>query len=354
MILLSKDGDAISFNDDGSPNSRKTGGTKVCINGQVNRALSVDWFYQLLALFPDIPGELKSARVVAGFNNLPSEKCNSIWRSLRRVQIHIVDARPYYREIEELFRRVSGRDETLEGLRQMAADGDVTAQFRLALARQFVAESILHHSTAVRLQSLGRAFSDPFGEMETPEALSPFFGDSRLDSAPLIDVEDFGRPEDRNIVRRVASWSSKSAAAFHQAFDAVTNPDDDDAVFNRFDFGRAARGQIVRNLTPPHAFDVGNRPHIQLLERTRSSMFDEFAANDWFYQTIGRRNPGFIELESKESHYIQAADFAAGIASDIYASRKVIGVVERFEYVTFNGQRVSLADAEEQVRADNG
>jgi len=165
MILFSRDGDAISFNDESSPHSHATGGTKVCINGQVNRALSVEWFYKLLALFPDIPGELKSARIIAGFNKLPTESRNSIWRSLRRVQIHIVDAR-------------------------------------------------------------------------------------------------------------------------------------------------------------------------------------------WFYRVIAMRRPGFIELESKGSHYIQAADFAAGIASDIYASHKLTGVVERFEYVTFNGERVSLSDAEEHVRKE--
>ncbi|MGA8313239.1 MAG: hypothetical protein WB755_24660 [Terriglobales bacterium] len=57
-----------------------------------------------------------------------------------------------------------------------------------------------------------------------------------------------------------------------------------------------------------------------------------------------------MELESKESYYLQAADFGAGIASDIYASHKLIGVVERFEYVTFNGVRVSRSDAEEEMK----
>lgn len=47
---------------------------------------------------------------------------------------------------------------------------------------------------------------------------------------------------------------------------------------------------------------------------------------------------------------MQAADFAAGIASDIYATHRLIGVVERFEYVTFNGERVSRTDAEEEMR----
>lgn len=352
MILFGRDGDAISFGDESSPDSRATGGTKIFVNGQVNRVLPLDWFYSLLALFPDIPGELKSARIIAGFNNLPESRRNAVWRSLRRVQIHIVDARPYYREMEDLIREVTGQDNALEEIRHMAAEGDFLAQIRLGIARGFIAQSILSDSTAVRLQSLGRAFSDPFGGIRAPDALSPFFGRSNEGSNPLIGIEDFGRPEDRNIVRRVASWSSKSSAAFHKAFDEVTNPDDGDPAINRFDFGRTARGQILRNLIPAHAFDAGNRPHIQLLERTRLEMCDEFSANDFFYRMIARQKPGFIELESKESRYIQAADFAAGIASDIYASHKLTGVVERFEYVTFNGRRVSSVDAEEQVKLE--
>ena len=79
-------------------------------------------------------------------------------------------------------------------------------------------------------------------------------------------------------------------------------------------------------------------------------MIDELSADERFFALIGRQS-GFVELESKESYYVQAADFAAGIASDIYASHKLIGVVERFEYVTFNGERVSRADAEEEMKS---
>jgi hypothetical protein len=74
-------------------------------------------------------------------------------------------------------------------------------------------------------------------------------------------------------------------------------------------------------------------------------MIDDFTADDHFYAVIGRPS-GFIEVESKESYYVQAADFAAGIASDVFATHKLIGVVGRFEYVSFNGIRVSRADAE--------
>jgi hypothetical protein len=43
--------------------------------------------------------------------------------------------------------------------------------------------------------------------------------------------------------------------------------------------------------------------------------------------------------------------YATGIASEIYASEGLIGVVKRFEYVTYNGVRVSCVDAEEEMRS---
>ena len=118
-----------------------------------------------------------------------------------------------------------------------------------------------------------------------------------------------------------------------------------------FDLDRAVRRRMTQELLPTHAFDKGNRRHIDLLEHSRQSMIDELAANDRFYAVIARRS-GFMELESTESYYVQAADFAAGIASDIYAFHKLIGVVERFEYVTFNGVRVSRAGAEEEMKQE--
>ena len=81
----------------------------------------------------------------------------------------------------------------------------------------------------------------------------------------------------------------------------------------------------------------------------QSSLFQELVAHDDVYGLIIRR-PGIIPVESKESFYIQAADIAAGIASHIYASEGLIGVVERFEYVTYNGVRLSRSDAEQEMK----
>jgi hypothetical protein len=78
-------------------------------------------------------------------------------------------------------------------------------------------------------------------------------------------------------------------------------------------------------------------------------MIHELAERDRLYGLIVRR-PGIVPIESKESYYAQAADIAAGIASFIYASEGLIGLVRRFEYVTFNGVRISPLDAEEEMR----
>jgi hypothetical protein len=353
VIIFDRSGGAISFNDESSPNTLLTGRTKVCIDAQVARTLSLDWFYKLLAFFPDIPGELKSAVVVAKFKDLPVETRDRVWGSLQRVRIHIVDPRPHYRRIDNIVRRSWRYEGAPERLRAMAAEGSPLARYMLDRMREYVADSVLAESTATRVQSLGRALADPLVGQERPESLSRFFGGVQRESAPapVLTLENFGhgRKSGHDVVRNVASWAAKAAAAFHAALDAGHSPEEDDAMSYRFDFGRTLRRRMTQELLPQHAFDKGNRLHIDLLEHSRQSMIDELSVNEHFYEVIGRQ-PGFVELESKESHYVQAADFAAGIASDIYATRKLIGVVERFEYVTFNGERVSRADAEEEMR----
>jgi hypothetical protein len=247
-----------------------------------------------------------------------------------------------------MLRKSWKREDAPEKLRELAAEGSPIARYVLATMREMVADLILRKSTAMRVQSLGHALSNPLFGMKLPDELSPFFG-PRHDPTPLITLEDFGRTSDRDVVRNVASWSAKASAAFHSAHDAVWGEEEQEATYDRFDFGRTVRRRMIQELLPAHAFDEGNRPHIDLLEHSRQSMIDDFTADDHFYAVIGRPS-GFIEVESKESYYVQAADFAAGIASDVFATHKLIGVVGRFEYVSFNGIRVSRADAEEEMK----
>jgi len=117
----------------------------------------------------------------------------------------------------------------------------------------------------------------------------------------------------------------------------------------RFPDGDFLRRKMAAELLPVHAFDAGNQKQLDLLDEKRSEVFRELAAHDHVYGLM-RKRPGIVPVESRESFYVQAADIAAGIASQIYAAHGLIGVVEKFEYTTYNGVRVSRSDAEEEMR----
>ena len=46
------------------------------------------------------------------------------------------------------------------------------------------------------------------------------------------------------------------------------------------------------------------------------------------------------ELDSKESFFLQAADFAAGIAREIWSRNTLAHLVGAFDSVTYNGKRI--------------
>ncbi len=344
MILFSGDDRAVSFVDETSPDSRVTGG-KICINGQVNRDRSLDWYYKIIQFFPDVRGELKSRGVAERFRSFPAGVRNSIWVGLARVKIHIVDPRFHRHKINNILRRAWKNEHAPKLLDKLAREG-LTNALRLSLQlRDMVADSILQDSTAVRVQYLGRVHLDPFGIIK-PDELGPYFVRSATPSRPLISTGDFRKS--RSVIRDAASWASKASAVFHAALDAGQFPDDDSAMSYRSDLGSLLRRRMAQHLLPVHAFDEGNRGHLDLLDDTRNILFEELAAHDTVYGLMP--TPAIVPVESSESFYVQAADIAAGIASDLYASEGLIGVVQRFEYVTYNGVRISCSDAEEEMR----
>ncbi len=347
LVITAGKEEAISFTDEGSPNTRLTDNYRVCVDAQVDRNLSLDWYYKVIQLFPDVPGEIKSSVVMARFKDFPSEVRSAIWTGLRRVKIHIVDPRCHRHRINNVLREAWENKDAPEMLSRMTQEGHPNARFMSEQLRDMVADSILQDSTAMRVQSMGCALADPFMGVSTSE-LPHCMVTSDFPSKSPIAVSDFKKP--KSLIRDVTSWSAKSSAAFHSALDAVQNLHEDDG--NRayyFDDGHLLRERMVQQLLSVHAFDEGNAKQLELLEHSRQSIIRELAAHDCRCGFIVPK-PGFVATESKESYYVQAADIAAGIASDLYASGGLIGVIDRWEYVTFNGVRVSRTDAEEEMR----
>jgi hypothetical protein len=97
-----------------------------------------------------------------------------------------------------------------------------------------------------------------------------------------------------------------------------------------------------------HAFDKGDCQQISLLENARKEILQTLRGFDSLMNI--REIKPYSQVDSSQSYFIQAADIAAGIATRILETDNLEGLVTRFSYVTYNGRRMSMADAEEEVR----
>ena len=60
---------------------------------------------------------------------------------------------------------------------------------------------------------------------------------------------------------------------------------------------------------------------------------------------LGLNPKPFKGIDSKDSYFVQAADFAAGIVTEIWERETLVQVVRSFDYVTYNGKRIGETDA---------
>src|SRR5262249_49881535 len=105
------------------------------------------------------------------------------------------------------------------------------------------------------------------------------------------------------------------------------------------------------HLNERHAFDKGDARQLSVLENYRRKTVTSIVEASPYYASRLLLGRAYEHQESHESVHVQAADFAAGIASYFYtALTGLVEIVSRFEYVTFNGKRISMTDAEEIIR----
>jgi hypothetical protein len=339
MIILPGDADAISFNDDTSVDGRLSRGPKIAVNAQVMRESDLDWFFRLLVLCPNMRGEIKTASVWEQFRLLCPDEKEPIWKGLSRVRIHIVDPRPYVERSKELLRVSWRRQDAPELLGKMRAEGVYGAKVLSEDLARFTADSILRDSTAVRVNDFGRVL----GPILPPH---PFINKLHNDGGQPIGADDFP-DKPRSIIRSVTAWSAKSAAAFESALYCIEEMEEE-IERCRFFPEQLIKRRMESRVLGQHAFDEGNQRHIDLLEDARSSILDTLSSSESWY--LLNRRPSYPQFNSRESLFGQAADIAAGIATHVMVAHRLVGVVSKFEYVTYNGARLFRQDAEEQMR----
>jgi len=100
-----------------------------------------------------------------------------------------------------------------------------------------------------------------------------------------------------------------------------------------------------------HAFDEGHPRHIELLEDARACVLETLSnPMSWLQRMRKTEQTGYAQFDSRESYFGQAADIAAGFARHLLEEEGLVGAVSRFEYVTYNGERMSRNSAEEQMQ----
>ena len=184
-----------------------------------------------------------------------------------------------------------------------------------------IAESMLFDSPAQRLERNlqakrlgGYGYAFAFSEQQR----------SRKELS--MDLKPFRKGKKR-VYDTVSKLASKSSAVFADAVE-----------FSRQGFygEYEARQQISRMLEVSHAFDAGDDKSIEWLEGQRNHFI-----TDVVYQTIGHLKPLYGNIDSRLSPRTQAADIAAKVAERTYDEYGLEGVLDKFDYITFNGEKIT-------------
>lgn len=343
MILKSGSHNAASFTDETSPDTRTTRRRNVSIHATVIPDKRHDWYYEFLRLFPNIHEELKSSQALKSYKDLPRDKRHLIWNTLKEVHIHVSDPLDIQAGFERAAEKATGRPDAMALLRQRAYEGDEVSKQLLGFVNDSTAKLVIRSGLSRTVKRFVRHY-EPYWSLRRFVKHDEFDWD---DSD--IDLSSLKSSNPGSVVRNAVTYTSKSAAAFSDAMDAFLEPDTYHSAY-------VMRRKMNRALQASHAFDMGNERAIEWIEDERENVAREIMLrSDYgydYYGDFGREIPlsPLQSINSGESFFIQAADIAAGLARYLYEINGILGITIHFDYVTFNGRRVSRDDATEIMR----
>lgn len=326
MFFLSEPSEAESFTDETSRKSQNKAMGRVSIHGQFGRYDSLHWLKELRSYYPDVQGELKSTRVAETYDRMPWTLRRIVSPGIRRVRIHVVDTFAYEAESKQLIREIYKKQTGYQIATHRAKENDEFAKFLLKRMEDFVAEAILLDSPAQRLErNIKRQRNSGYGYgMYAPELRRQQLS---------VDLKPF-RKKSKSQIGVAAAWVSKSGSVFSDALERT---------------GYGFRGEhetrqlVSEILYKSHAFDEGDDASIEWLEEQRE-FFTSYQACGWL-----NPRPFYGKVDSRFSERIQAADIAAGIAERIYDKYHIPGLLDQFDYITFNGERLTESNHSDRI-----
>ena len=304
------------------------------IHAEVIPEYPLDWFTFLRNRAPASGLEIKSSRIIDLFFGLTEHDRRRVITTLKSVRIHITDPRLYTNEIDEALadiipgREVAGFIARLDHAVRQTVETE---------RRRMIARRMFRDSPSEQIKLKHRVFEYSTGmrinEALIPDDMLPFI---RREAPKDFDFEPFERSK-KNMVNVLSPTLSKSESVFADAADKM-----DEIVESGSQSVMLVAAQLAKILSNPHAFDIGDHQELEWIDSERDDVISQVTRGTYF----GLRKPQpLVELESTNCVPLQAADFAAGIAREIWYRNSLPHLVRVFEYVKYNGKRISEADA---------
>jgi hypothetical protein len=328
-------GSAASFTDD---TSLPRVGCRVSIHAQIIRENPFNWYFFLRAKAVEGRGEFKRDAIETFFSIDETER-QRIIKTLRNVRIHITDPRPYTAHLNEPLRKILPKGASVQGFLRRLDDSTRHLEEMRRKTLAAVATRMLQDSPPERLKYKYKMW-EYINEMRFTPIRKSTFLDLPREPEPesAFDFTPF-QHKNANMLNDVANFSSASASVFSSAIDRFDEARDD----NLFASPMAGPYLINNALSRSHAFDEGNCRAVKWIEERRADVLAQTDRQNNFY-------PAFLpeplqELPSTESIPIQAADIAASIARELWHRNNLPYLLLHFDYVTYNGERLSEGQA---------
>jgi hypothetical protein len=150
----------------------------------------------------------------------------------------------------------------------------------------------------------------------------------------IFDLEPF-RHKNASMLKDVANFTCASASVFSIAIDRF-----DEAKKDYLFASPMAAPYLMSNaLGRSHAFDEGNKTEMAWIEARRAEVLSHIDQKNHFFPDF--LPEPLVAVSSAESIPIQAADIAASIARELWHRNNLPYLLSHFDYVTYNGERLS-------------
>lgn len=327
MFLGSEPLDALSFTDETSRQNNEKTARRVWTHAQISKFANIQWFLELRSLYPEIKGEFKSSSAIDNFYKLPGSIRAKVSPGLRAARIHLVDTFAYEAESKQLMRHIYKCDNYEKVLR--TNENQAFAKRLITGMEEYVTKQILLDSPAQRLerdlQARGLSGFGYYASLIRQES-------GRRELA--IDLDPFKKGR-KNMTDTAAKWVSKSGAVLSDAVEFAGR-----GFYGEYE----ARQQVAEMVNKAHAFDEGDDSSIKWIKGQR----DHFVLNT-VYGLHGFLKPLYGSIDSRLSLRTQAADIAARIGQRIYDDNGLNGLLDQFDYITFNGEKITESNVKNRM-----